>query len=674
MQRQRPRHRSTVSILVGRALRLALALGSAAGTAVAVAACGERNPVPPDRPPEVATIRVRTSTPRVAPGDSVTVIAEPVDASGQPVAGATVTWQWSDSTALTGAAEGPTLRARAVRPATVLLTARSGTITGVLELAVRYAEPRSVRITVNGGDSLVLGASPGLFAQALDSLGRVVPDQVPVLTTTDPTIAEVRPSSTGPRLHALAPGRTEVVATVGALRTCVAVRVWPPPRYLFPDTSVLVPGLTRTLRAQELPEDAQPRPIARERWISGTPGVATVSATGVVTAVSPGRATIFAISGEDTLRAAVFVKAPAPPVEYVAVVPHASCAISRDGGIHCWGSNASGQLGTDEIVDRCETFQPFSGAGRAWYERSVFRCSTLPVRVQSASRFVSASGNDSGVCGLTTEGSVECWGFVPTAARQSTVPVPIAPGLRAAAVDRTCLLTVAGAVHCWGSWTVPIFEDGSRTSPLPQLLPSPVAFRQISVGSFHLCGVTADDVTYCWGSALGGAIGVSGSVQQPGCFVECEPRPRRVENLPPTRLVRVGSAASCALDLQGVVRCWGTAFANGRTTVSVVPAPIPDAPPFATLLPARFVHCGLTAEGTIWCWGSIFNRPDGTQAPGFERAARAAPDVPLREATPSCGIATDGLLYCWAGGGLIGNGEYNMTGSPWRVAKVAGQR
>jgi hypothetical protein len=668
-----------------RALRRLLTLASTLGAALGLAACGEEAIVPPDRPPEVVTIRLRTATPSVAPGDSLTVIAEPVDAGGQPVAGAPVTWQWSDSSALTGAAEGATLRLRAVRPASVLVTVRSGAAVGALDLTVRFLEARSLRLTVSAGDSLVVGAAPIVGVQALDSLGRVVPAPVPVITTTDPTIAEVRPSSAGPRLHALAAGRTEVVATAGALRATVAVRVWPPPRVVFPDTSVLLPGLTRTLRAQELPMDQQARPIARERWISGAPEVATVSATGVVTAVGPGRATIFAIAGEDTLRALVVVKPPAPPVEYVAVVPRAPCAVSRDGGIYCWGSNSFGQLGTDEIMDRCESFQPFSGAGRMWWTRTVYRCSAQPVRVQSASRFVAGSGNGSGVCGLTAEGAVECWGYVPratgspTGLSNATTPVSVAPGLRVAAIDGRCLLSVEGDAHCWGDWTVPIYEDGTRSSQTPQRLPSPVKFRQLSAGTSHLCGVTAEDALYCWGSAYAGQIGVTGSVQAPGCFVACEPRPRRVEGLPPTRAVQVSSfASSCALDREGVVRCWGEAYANGRTTPSPVPAPIPDAPRFVALSSTDGgTQCGLTAAGELWCWGGLFHRPDGSQVLSTERAQRAAPNFPLRTvagtAASSCGLAQDGRLFCW-GQGPIGDGVWPDNATAFRVAPVVGQR
>ena len=53
------------------------------------------------------------------------------------------------------------------------------------------------------------------------------------------------------------------------------------------------------------------------------------------------------------------------------------------------------------------------------------------------------------------------------------------------------------------------------TSPAPPEEPTPpalaaaaagaLAFRQVSVGTFHTCGVTTDDRAYCWGN--GGLLG-----------------------------------------------------------------------------------------------------------------------------------------------------------------------
>lgn len=642
--------------------------------------CGDGR-VDPPAPPVVAAVRVRPTPPRGAPGDTVTIVAEPVDARGAAVPGAAVTWTWSDSTALAGEATGATLRARLLRPADVVVTARADGVAGTAQVSVRWPEPVAVRFTLPPADSLIVGAQRLVFAIAVDSLDRPIPAATVQLTSSDPTVADVRPSSAGPRLHALRPGRAEITATAGAVRAVVAVRVVPPPRYVWPDTSVLLPGNVRPLRLQALPEDQRPTVLAADRWASTDAGVATVAGDGTVTGLAPGRTTILAVLGADTLRATVIVRAPAPPLEFVALAARAPCAVSRDGGVYCWGVD-QGQLGTDEPVDRCESFQPFSGAGRFWYQRSVTRCSALPVRVRSAARFVAAGGTGAGVCAVTDQQGLECWGnSVPTAARTSLLPVPVAPGLRVAAVDGPCLLTVDGEVHCWSLWSAPIFGDAQRESDLPRRVATPVRFRQIAAGPAHLCGVTAENAAYCWGSNVNDQLGVSGSVQAPGCFTVCEPAPKAVEGLGPTREVRpVGFTGTCALDPAGVARCWGSALMNGRRVSSPIPAPIPDAPPFATLASsaeAALAACGITAAGQTWCWGSLFYRPDGTQAQLTERAERAAPGVPVRQATLGpgwgCGLEPDGRVVCW-GQGLLGDGVWAPDGGAFRVGRVAGQR
>ncbi|MDF1503495.1 Ig-like domain-containing protein [Roseisolibacter sp. H3M3-2] len=648
---------------------------------LAVAACGESAP-PEPVVPTVATVGVRASVPAPAPGDSVTLIAEPRDAGGRPVRGAPVVWSWSDSSTFVGAASGDTLRGRVVFTGTVRVVARAGAADGALELTVRWPDPAAVRFVLPTTDTVVVGSQRLVGAVAVDSAGRALPGVTPQVTSTDPTVVEVRGSSAGTRLHALRPGRAEIVAAVGALRAVWAVRVVPPPRYVWPDTSVLVPGLARALRLQERPDDQRATVLAAERWLSDAPGVATVAGDGTVTAAAPGRATVAAVLGGDTLRATVIVKAPAAGLRFVALAQGAPCAVSADGGVWCWGTDESGQLGTTEPVDRCESFQPFSGAGRFWYERRVSRCSALPVRAQSASRFVAATGTGSGVCALTDAGGVECWGALPAAApayvRRVPLPTPIAPGIRATAIDRTCLLDDRGAIHCWGSYVVPMFGDTTRAADAPRRVPSPVAFARFSVGGAHLCGVTAAAETYCWGSNYAGQVGVAASVQRPGCFTACETAPVRVAGMPAARDVRADAlSATCALDLQGAAWCWGEQRANGRDAASPEPARVPNAPPFASLLSSPGgTPCGLTAGGEVWCWGSGHYRPDGSRASAGARAERMAPGFPVRtavlDAARGCAIALDGTLACW-GQGPLGDGAWPLESGPFRIARVAGQ-
>ncbi|HEX6911837.1 MAG TPA: right-handed parallel beta-helix repeat-containing protein, partial [Longimicrobium sp.] len=76
-----------------------------------------------------------------------------------------------------------------------------------------------------------------------------------------------------------------------------------------PSGATLAAGATVQLTAV----DDAGRAVAGVRWSSGDPAVATVAATGLVTAVAPGSAVVEAASKSRTATAQVTVSAPAPP-------------------------------------------------------------------------------------------------------------------------------------------------------------------------------------------------------------------------------------------------------------------------------------------------------------------------------------------------------------------------
>src|SRR5688572_14814117 len=64
-----------------------------------------------------------------------------------------------------------------------------------------------------------------------------------------------------------------------------------------------------------------------------------------------------------------------------------TCAVRTDGTVWCWGSNQSGQLGDNTLIDRL-----------------------VPVQVQGLADIKAVDGGGTHSCALSNTGEVRCWG------------------------------------------------------------------------------------------------------------------------------------------------------------------------------------------------------------------------------------------------------------------------
>ena len=170
-----------------------------------------------------------------------------------------------------------------------------------------------------------------------------------------------------------------------------------------------------------------------------------------------------------------------------------ACALTAAGEPWCWGTNASGELGTGTAdTDHHAT----------------------PERVVGGLTFVAIGAGDGTSCGLTNAGGVHCWGAVQGLGRAeapelcprpsvpgvpseplpcSTRPVPVESDRTftalAVAAGASCALDADGAPWCWDLVTrVP-----ARVTGAPPL-------RTLTAGGYSSgCGLSrGDDVAYCW--------------------------------------------------------------------------------------------------------------------------------------------------------------------------------
>jgi alpha-tubulin suppressor-like RCC1 family protein len=246
-----------------------------------------------------------------------------------------------------------------------------------------------------------------------------------------------------------------------------------------------------------------------------------------------------------------------------------TCALTTNGAAYCWGDNSLGQLGTGDKVS-----------------------SGTPVAVSGGMAFASISAGFFHTCGLTAAGAAFCWGFGGLGNAISTVPVAVSGGLTFVAVTSgslyTCALTAAGAAYCWGNNASGQLGFGPATLTdvaLPTPVSGGVSFVSLSADNQndifdHTCGITAQDVVYCWGENVAGELGAPTSEMCPGFFGTnpphaCSTTPIVVSGGLLFTKVAAGIDHTCGISTTGQLYCWGGngngQLGNGTTTPSTTP-------------------------------------------------------------------------------------------------------
>lgn len=262
-----------------------------------------------------------------------------------------------------------------------------------------------------------------------------------------------------------------------------------------------------------------------------------------------------------------------------------TCALTRGGGVKCWG-NVRGYVS--------EPNPSKDGA------------STVPVDisgVRSGATQIAAGGTaitvDSGTCALMSTGAVRCW-----ARGTASVPVRGLPsGVRAigGGVPK-CAVTSSGAITCWESLGGPAGARGSQAG----------AFTAVTSGAGYvddgesswpslICALTTGGGVKCWGQA-GGLLGNGTSTGSTS--------PVDVAGLTSgVTAVDAGAGHTCAVTSAGRVVCWGAGrngqLGNGATVqVQRTPVDVAGLRSGVTAVSAGLYHtCALASGGRVKCWG-----------------------------------------------------------------------
>ena len=278
--------------------RLLLLLSAVASVTLWVYACGDGTTEPPTPPPDPArptTVTVSPATAELAAlGATVQLSAEVRDQNGQVMTGATVSWVSSAAAVATVSATG---LVSAVANGSATITATSGSASG--SATVTVAQVVST-VTVAPAEATIaaLGDTVRLAAEAFDANGQAVAGADFSWESSDEAVATV--DATG-LVTAVANGSATITATSGsasASATVTVAQVVSTVTVTPATASLAALGDTVRLSAELLDANGQAVAGVDFSWESSDEAVATVDATGLVTAVANGSATITATAGD----------------------------------------------------------------------------------------------------------------------------------------------------------------------------------------------------------------------------------------------------------------------------------------------------------------------------------------------------------------------------------------
>jgi uncharacterized protein YjdB len=269
------------------------------------------DPLPP--PAAVAAVVVAPEERALVVGETATLTATPRDPFGRALSDRLVTWASSDPAVVAVSSTG---RVAAGRPGTAVVSATSEGKVGRAEVIVRPGP--LARLTLDPSAAvLARGEVRQLTALGHDAAGNALRLGAVVWATSDPAVAAVTTVGATGVVTAGAPGTAVITATAEGKSARAEVTVTPPARApvdrveVTPAPVVLEVGRARQLTA--VARDAAGNVLTGRTvtWTTDAPATATVSATGLVTAVAPGYATIVATSEGKTFGVAVTVPTPA---------------------------------------------------------------------------------------------------------------------------------------------------------------------------------------------------------------------------------------------------------------------------------------------------------------------------------------------------------------------------
>ena len=323
-----------------------------------------------------------------------------------------------------------------------------------------------------------------------------------------------------------------------------------------------------------------------------------------------------------------------------------TCARRSDGTLWCWGNNAHGRTGLG--VEEGGTLYPaeVTAAGANW--------SSLDLGSVHS-------------CAIKDEGTLWCWGSnnfgqtgLGVAEGATLVPTQVhghADDWNSVAVApmHTCATKTDGTLWCWGisSNGQGGLGSGGGSHDIPmQEVTGGVDWTVVDGGGYHSCALREDGTAWCTGWNDQGATGMNTTAGQLSTFTQ-------VESSAQWSSLSTGTMHTCAIRKDGTLWCWGRNFENqlGTNEPGFYAQPTQErsqAENWSSLQAGQRHVCAVKTDGTLWCWGDNTNGKTGLDSgdgreyrPQQEATSSGAWESVAATNFHSCGIKSDGTLWCW---------------------------
>jgi alpha-tubulin suppressor-like RCC1 family protein len=305
-----------------------------------------------------------------------------------------------------------------------------------------------------------------------------------------------------------------------------------------------------------------------------------------------------------------------------------SCTLLKSGAVECSGSGYQGNTGP--------------GAAKGASNHRI-------AGVADAVELAAAPGGWT-TCALRRGGVVSCWGWTggwsqPAEMKLMTLPAVAGATRLRMGRDNVCVLDGDGAIQCIGE--------------LPTFRPVAVAglsdVTKLIASSDQACALTSSRDVLCWGR-------FERQTKSGDTELVVRSRPTKIASgiidlaggRTPSRL-----ADLCMVTDAGKVRCelaWEK------------PVEIPGIEGALEIALGQGHLCARTRDGAVYCWGSNNNLQLGAtdrdlvtrELETLKPALRVQGLPPIARIAAgrdsSCAVATDGRVFCWGAGGLLGDG------------------